>query len=67
MKHLVLLLLLVSASASEDKTLGMSEASSASSCNTISSTILLSISQCLYMYLHKWQLIKVKCNIKLNC
>ena len=35
MKRLVLLLLFVSTSANEDKTLGMSEANPASSCNEI--------------------------------
>ena len=35
MKHLILLLLFVSTSANEDKTLGMSEANPASSCNEI--------------------------------
>ena len=35
MKYLVLLLLHVSASTNEDKTLGMSEANPASSCNEI--------------------------------
>ena len=68
MKHLILLLLFASALASEDKTLGMSEANPASSCNEIyqrNPTSRGTIGQ--YWIKTNEGLFKVTCNMKLKC
>ena len=68
MKHLALLLLLVSASANEDKTLGVSEANPASSCNEIYQRNPISrgsIGQ--YWIKTSEGLFEVTCNMKLKC
>ena len=68
MKHLILLLLFASAFANEDKTLGMSEANPASSCNEIyqrNPTSRGTIGQ--YWIKTNEGLFKVTCNMKLKC
>ena len=68
MKRFVLLLLFVSTSANEDKTLGMSEANPASSCNEIyqrNPTSRGSIGP--YWIKTNEGLFKVSCNMKLKC
>ena len=66
--HLVLLLLIASAMANEDKTLGMSEANPASSCNEIyqsNPTSRGTVAQ--YWIKTNEGLFKVTCNMKLKC
>ena len=68
MKHLILLLLFASALANEDKTLGMSEANPASSCNEIyqrNPTSRGTVGQC-WIKTNEG-LFKVTCNMKLKC
>ena len=68
MKYLILLILLASASANEDKTLGMSEANPASSCNQVyqhNPTSRGTIGQ--YWIKTNEGLFKVTCNMKLKC
>ena len=68
MKYLALILLVTSALAKEDKTLGMSEANSASSCNEIyqrNPTSRGTIGQ--YWIKTNEGLFKVTCNMKLKC
>ena len=68
MKHLILLLLFASALAIEDKTIGMSEANPASSCNEIyqcNPTSRGTVGQ--YWIRSKKGLFRVTCNMKLKC
>ena len=68
MKSLILLVFFTSASANEDKTLGMSEANPASSCNEMyksNPTSRGTIGQ--YWIKTNEGLFKVTCNMKLKC
>ena len=68
MKFLILLLLLVSTSANEDKTLGMSEANPASSCNEIYQHNPISRGTIGRYWIQTNEgLFNVTCNMKLKC
>ena len=68
MKHLILLLLFANALANEDKTLGMSEANPASSCNEIYQHNPTSRGTINHYWIKTNEgLFKVKCNMKLKC
>ena len=68
MKHLILLLLFANALANEDKTLGMSEANPASSCNEIYQRNPTSRGTISHYWIKTDEgLFKVKCNMKLKC
>ena len=68
MKYLILMLLLASATANEEKTLGMSEANPASSCNEVYQHNPISRGSIgLYWIKTSEGLFKVTCNMKLKC